>query len=246
MVILPHCACARRARALLCKFKMVGAALTFLFSLWLIPLAIPQLPLISSGEERLGNCAEVMLAMMIGAVYPEPATSNGQLAISLREESMRMYSPGDSLYTTYNPTVRIFSYRIVCRSISSLNTRSNSMAILALYSCRGRACTRDPNIAGDGIARNYTTLFSLFCNSNLQWRLQNSIEPIGFTGNNDRSPTNSLSNPQIAEDGKCGVCTSDQDDAANFDSSYNRATGCVCTYVNHNTAQYSYSTRVLS
>ena len=205
---------------------MASLTLAFLFSLWFIHLATAQFPLITSGEERLGSCTERGLVQGIGGVYPEPSLTDGLLPLSLVEESMRMYSPGDSLYTDDSPRVRIFSYKIVCRSNSSSNDGYSSVAILAFYSCRGTACTRDQNI-GSNVERNYTTFFSLFCDSD-EWVLQSALTSIGFGGGNDRSPTNSVSNPEIAEDAKCSVCTSDQNDAAKFSSSYNRATGCVC------------------
>lgn len=214
----------------------MALALSFAYILlvWFVPLSLStvhEVPAaISIAEEHLGSCdGDIQDGSFLGPNFPAAPSREGLVAQNLMDISSEIFEQGDPLYTTEIPIVQIFDYTVVCRSLFSWTAGYSTMTVLVYYSCFGKACTRDPSIT---IERTYTHLFSFFCQMNGVWTLQDKVESaniIDFSGHNNRDHDNSRTNPKIAVDGKCSVCTANPDNALRYsDSPYDPTTGCVC------------------
>ena len=212
-------------------------ALSVVYILWLLPMSLSQfqIPSRSTTEEVLVGCNDnIMMDDFFGTAISD--SDVGIVSQNLHDITRELYRPGDELFTRFKPRVRIINHEIVCKSRSNFTHGYSSLSVLITFTCLGPPCTTNPNLANDGVTRIHTSIFSLFCVGNNTWRLQTDIKinHLGFGGAFTRTPThsNSLPNPEISEDGKCSICTTDPDDVTRFvPASYNINTGCVCKFI---------------
>ena len=207
-------------------------SVAFILSLWFIPMSQSQsLNIRTPTVESLLGCDVTLNNDNIGVLASRTtASTEGQLPRRLLTETLRLFVPGDRLFTRFLPTVQIISYITVCSSRADYNSGYSSLTALIRYTCAGPPCSRDPLTGEDGKTRTYVHLFSLFCVGDNTWNIQDDqvLRYLNFGGNYSRSHNNDIRAPTIAGDGECIVCTTDRTNLAKFPgSNYNPNTGCV-------------------
>lgn len=198
-----------------------AAKATSILVWWLlsIPVAISQLPLLANvvSPRLLGECTP--LAVSILGNTGNPGTNGliprSLVAIATARDRTSIY------YTTKTPSVQIVRVAVTCQSSAPHISMYNTISVLVNYTCSGVACEQQPNSVR---TIHYVHLFSFVCDSsNSQYTLWDYVP--GYSVYVNRTTNNLMSNPTIASEGSCSLCSNDPSFVDN--PRFEPVTGCV-------------------
>ena len=169
----------------------------------------------------LGNCSSIE-SSVLGGLFT-PSTSGLVPSTLLAIASRRDLTSG--FRTDQPPAVQILGIVPICESFDVERFKFNTVTVLVRYTCIGVACEQLPQATR---TLTYVHLFSFVCQDGA-YTTWDSIYP-EYNLHLNRTTTYSFTDPRVARNGSCALCTNDpeyflQGDRDN--SRYDPVTGCV-------------------